>query len=88
LAWLEGVTCAAIVDVLGPGQSSVGTRVDLEHIRASPLDATVTVAAELVHVDGRLLRFQVRAEHPDGVVVAHGEITRVVVDETRFLARL
>jgi fluoroacetyl-CoA thioesterase len=88
LAWLEGATCAAIADVLGDGQTSVGTRVSLEHVRASPLGAAVTVAAELVHVDGRLLRFQIRAEHEDGVVVAHGEITRVVVDENRFLSRL
>ena len=88
LAWLEGATCAAIDDALTDGQTSVGTRVSIEHVRASPIGASVTVATELVHVDGRLLRFQVEAEHEDGVVVAHGEITRVVVDADRFLARL
>ncbi len=43
---------------------------------------------ELVHVDGRLLRFDVRAEDGAGVVVGHGQVTRVVVDRARFLARL
>jgi fluoroacetyl-CoA thioesterase len=88
LAWLEEATCAAVAHALESGQSTVGTRVSLEHVRASPVGAEVTAAAELVHVDGRLLRFQVAASHADGVVVAHGEVTRVVVDAARFLARL
>ncbi len=91
LAWLEGATCRAIDAALGEGQTSVGTRVSVEHVRASPVGAVVSVAAELVHVDGRLVRFQVQASHrneQDGVVVAHGEVTRVVVDAARFLARL
>jgi hypothetical protein len=73
------------------GQSSTASHrvADDDTARAaSPVGAGVTVGAELVYVDGRLLRFQVQAEHEDGVVVAHGEITRVVVDETRFLSRL
>jgi predicted thioesterase len=86
LAWMEGATCAAVQTALDEGQTSVGTRVTLEHVRASRVGASVSVAAELVHVDGRLLRFQVQASHADGVVVAHGEITRVVVDAVRFLA--
>lgn len=88
LAWLEAATCDAVAAALGPGQSSVGTRMAVEHVRASPVGSVVTVSAELVHVDGRLLRFQVQAGHEDGLVVASGEITRVVVDVDRFLARL
>jgi predicted thioesterase len=83
LAWLEGTTCAAIASGLKQGETSVGT-----HVRASLVDAAVSVSAELVHVDGRLLRFQVQACDTDGVVLAHGEITRVVVDAERFLGRL
>jgi len=88
LAWMESATCAAVDVALGEGQTSVGTRVAIEHARASAVGAAVTVAVELVHVDGRLLRFQVQASHADGVVVGHGEVTRVVVDVDRFLARL
>jgi fluoroacetyl-CoA thioesterase len=62
--------------------------VRVEHLQPSPLEATVTVRAELVQVDGRLLRFEVSAEHDDGTVVGHGEVTRVVVDRDRFLRRL
>jgi predicted thioesterase len=92
LAWMEAATCAAVDSSLGEGQTSVGTRVSLEHVRASPVGARVAVSAELVHLDGRLLRFQVQASHvggdDDGLVVAHGEVTRVVVDAARFLSRI
>jgi fluoroacetyl-CoA thioesterase len=89
LAWCEAATCAAIEPYLGAGQTSVGTRVSLEHLAASPLGAGVEVTASPAYVDGRLHRFTVAARHTDGAkLVGTGEITRVVVDADRFLARL
>jgi fluoroacetyl-CoA thioesterase len=85
LAWAEEATCAAVAHALDDTRSSVGTRVRLEHVHPSPLGATVAVRAELTGVDGRLLRFEVSAEHDDGRLVGHGEVTRVVVDRGRFL---
>jgi predicted thioesterase len=90
LAWCEAAT-VAVLD-LDAGRTSVGTRVALEHVGASPVGQVLRVTATLVHVDGRLLRFEVVAEHLDdgspGKQVGHGEVTRVVVDRERFLARL
>ena len=87
LAWCEAATCAALD--LAEGQTSVGSRVQLEHVGASPVGAGVRVTASVSYVDGRLVRFEVVAEHAaDDKVVAHGEVTRVVVDRDRFLARL
>ena len=87
LAWCEAATVAALASALAPGESSVGTRVELAHQRATPVGRTVEVSADLVHVDGRLLRFDVAAES-DGALVGSGTVTRVVVDAQRFLARL
>jgi predicted thioesterase len=85
LAWCEAVTCAALD--LPEGSTSVGTRVSLEHLAASPVGAAVAVTAAVAHVDGRLLRFTVEARSGDKLV-ATGEVTRVVVDAERFLSRL
>ena len=74
---------------LADEQTSVGTRVQLEHVGASAVGAAVRVTATVAYVDGRLVRFEVVAEQaPDDKVVAHGEVTRVVVDRERFLARV
>ncbi|KQX75125.1 MULTISPECIES: thioesterase family protein [Aeromicrobium] len=86
LAWLEEATCSALD--LTPEQTSVGTRVDLEHLAASPVGAEVTATATVVHTDGRLVRFQVVAQDASGTLLASGEVRRVVVDRERFLARI
>lgn len=89
LAWAEEATCAALSASLPDGRTSVGSRIQLEHVGASPVGAEVRVTATVAHVDGRLVRFEVVAEHTaDAKVVGHGQVTRVVVDRERFLSRL
>ncbi|MDQ6524638.1 thioesterase [Nocardioides sp. LHD-245] len=93
LAWCEAATCAALEASLGDGETSVGTRVDLEHLAATRVGGTVEVTARQVYADGRLRRFAVSAREvgPDGrpgKLVGSSEVTRVVVDAERFLARL
>jgi predicted thioesterase len=88
LAWCEAATCAALDPELADGQTSVGTRVELEHTRASAVGTELEVTATRVFHDGRLHRFAVLAREAGGPVVATGEVTRVVVDTDRFLARL
>ena len=91
LAWCEAATCAAIDPMLAPGETSVGTRVELEHVAASAVGQEVQVSATAAYVDGRLHRFSVSARTLSGgsagKVVATGEVTRVVVDAERFLSR-
>ena len=88
LAWLEAATCACLEPVLAQGTTSVGTRVQVEHLAASPVGAAVEVSASGAYEDGRLHRFTVSARDTrGGKVLAAGEITRVVVDAERFLAR-
>ena len=92
LAWCEAATCAAVEGELAAGETSVGTRVQLEHLAPSPVGQEVEVTARAVHADGRLRRFAVSARNvgPDGPgkQVGSGEVTRVVVDAERFLARI
>jgi len=87
LAWCEAATCAAIAPALAEGQTSVGTRLTLEHTAPSAVGTTVQVTASAVHVDGRLVRFTVAARQ-GSKLVGSGEVTRVVVDEERFTSRL
>jgi fluoroacetyl-CoA thioesterase len=88
LAWAEAATCAAIDPELDDGTTSVGSRIELQHLAPSPVGENVTVTAVVQHVDGRLVRFDVTVAHADERVVASGTITRVVVNATRFLTRL
>jgi len=85
LALMERATVEALEGALDDGATTVGVRVELEHLLATPVGAVVEVAATLERVDGRRLEFA--AEVRDrGEVAARGRVTRVVVDLERFLA--
>jgi fluoroacetyl-CoA thioesterase len=84
LALAERATVAALAGALDPGATSVGTRVELDHLAASPVGATVRVTAELERVEGRRLEFAVELRHM-GRLTARGRVTRVLVDRDAFL---
>jgi fluoroacetyl-CoA thioesterase len=86
VAWCEEATCAALP--LEATQTSVGTRVSIEHLVASPVGATVTATAEIIARDGRLVTFRVEAVDDSGALIGSGEVRRVIVERDRFLARL
>ena len=91
IAWLEAATMAALSGELTPGTTSVGARVDVEHLRPSPVGASVVVGARVIERADRRVRLAVWAEQaaPGGAVrIASGTVERVVVDTARFLAGL
>ena len=80
LALLEAASLAGALD---PALTTVGTRVELDHLAPSPVGATVRAGAELVEVAGGRLTFQVRMSQA-GRDVARGRVVRAVVDRDRF----
>jgi predicted thioesterase len=86
LALAEAATVVATAAKLAPGTTTVGTRVELDHIGASPVGATVAAQATLAKVDGRRLLFEVRVTAGDATV-AEARIERMLVDRQQFLTR-
>jgi predicted thioesterase len=86
VALIEAAAVGALRGHLDEGITSVGTAVDVQHLNATPVGATVHAEAVLQHADDRALRFEVRAWDDRGEV-ARGVHTRVLVDRQRFLAR-
>lgn len=87
LALMEAATVEAGASHLAAGETSVGMRVQIEHMRPSPVGAEVTIHARLAGVDARQMRFEVTAEHGDGTLVASGQVTRAVVNVDKFMSR-
>ncbi|HZB48080.1 MAG TPA: hotdog domain-containing protein [Mycobacteriales bacterium] len=83
VALAEAATVAALAGRLDPADTSVGTRVELDHLAPSPVGAEVVVRAELVEVTGRRLSFEVTVRQ-DGREVARGRVLRAVVARDRF----
>jgi predicted thioesterase len=87
LALLEEATVAAVAPALAPGQTTVGTHVELDHLTPTVVGVTVLAHARLAAVDGRRLRFEVSLTVGTSAEAARGFVDRVVVDRERFLAR-
>lgn len=88
IAWMEYATAQLALSQLKPGQTSVGTSVRIRHRLPTRIGDTVDIATDPPTVDDRHLLFQVRATNSAGQVVADGELERVIVDRTRFLANV
>lgn len=69
------------------GHQTVGTMVNVNHLRACLSGTEITVTAELTEVDGRRLEFTVRAEDAKGVL-GEGKHQRFIIDPQRFMAKL
>jgi fluoroacetyl-CoA thioesterase len=76
-----------IAGLLPEGYSSVGVRVDVQHLAPSPVGSWVTARAEVVFVEGSKVFFKVEARDEQELIGA-GSHQRVVIDEARFLRRV
>ena len=84
---MENAALNAMKPYLDPGESALGTRVDVRHLAATPVGRVVTGEAEIVKVDGRRLEFTIRAL--DGTeVIGTGTHERMIIDLARFAERL
>jgi fluoroacetyl-CoA thioesterase len=86
IALCEEATMSALADVLDSGTTTVGMRIQFDHLQPTPVGAEVFAEAVLERIDGRRLVFNVSASDSGGLVAA-GKITRVVVDVDRFMTK-
>lgn len=84
---MENAALNAIRDALEPGESAVGTRIEVSHTAATPVGLRVTGEAELTRVDGKQLAFRVSARDEREEIGA-GTHRRMVVDVARLSRRL
>ncbi len=83
----EQIARDAVQPALPEGFTTVGTRVDIEHISATPMGEKVRAGASVIEVNGRRIIFAVCASDRHGTV-GRGTHERFVVDLGRFMEKL
>lgn len=86
VALFEEATVDAMRGMLEDGQSSVGMRVQIDHLQPTPVGAKVVAEAQLDKIEGRRITFAVTANDSGGLVAA-GKVTRVIVDVDKFMTK-
>ncbi len=84
IALAEEASLAAISDQLPKGHTTVGMRVQVDHLAPTNVGSSVAAEATLERVEGRRLTFTISVSDQCGLVAA-GKLTRVVVETERFL---
>ena len=87
VALLETAAVNAVAGCLAPGETTVGTWLDVSHLAATLVGVDVSAGAELVAIEGRKLTFTVVAHDPRNKI---GECRhhRMIVTRDRFLAKI
>jgi predicted thioesterase len=86
-AFMESTACLCL-DSLPEGETTVGVRIDIQHLKASAVGETLTCRATLVRQEGRRYWFDIRVLNARGEEVAVASHERVRVDSGRFMAKV
>ncbi len=86
IALMEKAALEAVQPYLEEGQGTVGTRIEVSHLTATPVGMTVRAEAELTDIDRRRLCFSVRAYAGDELI-GEGRHERFIIDSERFLQK-
>jgi predicted thioesterase len=87
IALMEAAALNAVQPFLPEGWTTVGTRVECDHVRATAIGERVFASATLVRQEGRTLHFRVEAEDTQGII-GKGLHQRVLINGDKFMERL
>lgn len=86
-ALMENAAMMAVAPQMEEGQTTVGTSLNIEHLRATKVGEVVTATAVLTEVNGRELKFNIAARDAVGII-GEGTHTRFIVNREKFMAKL
>ena len=87
IALMEETAWRSLVPYLEPGESTVGTALDVRHLAATPVGLKVRCETELTQVDRRRLVFSVKVYDPFGLV-GEGTHERFVIQYEKFMKKV
>ena len=86
VALMEKTCLENVANKVGEGNTTVGIAINIKHLKASPVSATIRCEAQLVEVDRRRLVFSVKCFESE-TLVGEGIHERFVVDSEKFMSK-
>ena len=86
IAEMENVASSSVAPYLQDGEGTVGTKMNVSHVSASPVGIEVRIETELVETDRRRLVFNVKAYDTVGLI-GEGIHERFVIQNEKFMAK-
>jgi len=73
---------------LPEGSSSVGTSINMKHLKASPIGEMIECTATIVAIDGRKYSFEIKATDSKGDLIGEATHERVVINIEKFMSKI
>ncbi len=83
---MENTAYKSVAEYLEEGQGTVGTKICVSHLSATPVGMEISLESELIGVERKRLVFTVKAYDAAGCI-SEGEHERFIVDNQRFLEK-
>ncbi len=87
IALMEKAAYLAVENSISDEESTVGTDLNIKHLKASPIGEAISAKATLVKIEGRALTFEVEAHDSKGKI-GEGMHTRYIVNIEKFLSKI
>lgn len=87
IALMEETAMESVAPFLEEGTATVGTKLDVQHLSASPLGAVIRCESRLTEVDNRRLVFSVKARDNAGLI-GEGTHERFIIAIEKFMAKV
>ena len=87
IALMEKTCLESVADKVGEGNPTVGIAVNIKHLKASPIGATICCEAELIEMDRRRLVFSVKCFEGESLI-GEGIHERFIVDSEKFMSKI
>ena len=84
LCMMEYTAWSSVEPYMEEGKGTVGTRLDVSHVSASPVGSHIRYESELTETDGRRLVFRVQAFDEAGLI-GEGTHERFIINNQRFM---
>lgn len=86
IALIEETAWRSVAQYLEPGQATVGTKLDINHLAPTPLGMEVCCETVLTGVEGRKLTFEARVFDASGII-GNGTHERFIINADKFQAK-
>ncbi len=87
IALMEMTAMKSVEACLDNDEGTVGTEVNIKHLKATALGKMVTCTSTLQEVNGNRLLFHIEANDDQGLI-GEGYHERYIIDNNRFLEKL
>ncbi len=87
IALMEQTCAESVQPFVGEGEGTVGTSIDIKHVKATPVGMKVRCESILKEVNGKKLVFEVQVYDEKGMI-GTGTHKRAVIDNRKFMDAL